>query len=96
MYAVIENLSSLIPAVSDILSEFSSTLETPLEAPISLIDDTRDMARLYVITEDLDAVKNDAQQRSWELFDDQVVIMDYLNELNCILVSINLDFEKTV
>lgn len=94
VYAVIENLSSLIPTMSDILSEFSSTLETPLEAPISLIDDTRDMARLYVITEDLDAVKNDAQQRSWELFDDQVVIIDYLNELNCILMDADVAISK--
>lgn len=85
---MIDSLSSLVPSVSTPLNAISNRLETPLEAPDSLMDETQDMARLFAISENLDSVKNDAQQRSWELFDDQVAIMEYLNEFNRILVRL--------
>lgn len=92
---MLENFTSLAPlSATSTISEILTQIQTPLEAPSSMIDNTQDMARLFIITEDLDSVKNDAQQRSWELFDDQATIIEYLNELNCILVSVSKYIES--
>lgn len=96
VYVVMEKLASLRPSISVALNDILKILEIPPEAPESLIDETRDMARLFIITEDLDSVRNDVQQRSWELFDDQATIMEYLNELYCILVSICIEIVRSL
>lgn len=89
MNVVLENFSTLAPPSAVlVIDEILAKIEEPPEAPMSLIDNTQDMTRLFVITEDLDSVRNDAQQRSWELFDDQASIVEYLKEFNCILVKI--------
>lgn len=86
---VLENFLTLAPSSAvPVINEVLAKIEAPPEAPPSLIDNTQDMTRLFVITEDLDSVKNDAQQRSWELFDDQGSIIEYVKEFNCILVII--------
>lgn len=87
VYVVLENLAVLTPSpltslIDGILKEF----EVPLDVSNSLLDSTEDMTRLISISDNLDSVKNDAQQRSWELFDDQASIMECLNELKSILV----------
>lgn len=46
-----------------------------------------DRDRLNVIFSELKECKDDSQQRSWALFDDYAVIMEYLEELLSILVN---------
>ncbi|XP_065199507.1 NCK-interacting protein with SH3 domain [Planococcus citri] len=92
---VLENFSTLAPPPAvQVITEILSKLEVSPEAPLSLIDNTQDMTRLFVITEDLASVKDDAQQRSWELFDDQASIVEYLREFNCILTDADTAISK--
>ena len=91
MNVVLGNFSTLAPpSAVEVINEILSKIEISPEAPLSLIDNTQDMTRLFVITEDLASVKDDAQQRSWELFDDHGSIVEYLREFNCILVLLKL------
>ena len=48
---------------------------------------THDGQRLHVIFTELTARKDDSQQRSWALHEDEVIITQLLEELLSILVS---------
>lgn len=52
-----------------------------------VIDRTYDAQRLSLVLQELVSCKEDAQQRSWELYEDEAVISEYIHELTSILVS---------
>lgn len=81
---VFQSLIALPPF--DIDQVFKTFDNGPLEVPVSVLDKTEDMIQLLKLSDNLNSVKNDAQQRSWELFDDQASIVNCLNELKSILV----------
>lgn len=87
VHVVLECLISIAPSpVAHFINETLKEPDFPPSPSNSVLDKTRDILRLFEIAENLNSIKNDAQQRSWQLFDDQKIIMDYLNELNLILV----------
>ena len=47
---------------------------------------SKDRERLDIIFSELKACKDDSQQRSWALYDDYAVIVEYLEELITLLV----------
>ena len=49
---------------------------------------SHDAQRLSVIFSELTACKDDSQQRSWALHEDEAIIQEYLQELLSILVSL--------
>lgn len=90
--AVLDELLPLIPnSVSCYIRNIGKYFDEPLEAPDVLIDDNEDMRRLLTLSNALSAVKNDSQQRSWELFEDETVIMEYLSEFNIIMVCLLME-----
>ena len=50
-----------------------------------------DAVRLNVILSEMESCKDDSQQRSWALHEDEEVILEYLEELLSILVRITLN-----
>lgn len=73
---------------SAVLKKMLLLLQGPINVPQPMIEHTHDAKRLNVIFSELTSCKDDAQQRSWMLHEDEDVIIDYIKELTSILVSI--------
>ncbi|XP_039291944.1 NCK-interacting protein with SH3 domain-like, partial [Nilaparvata lugens] len=85
--------------VSNLLQLLPPTATPPLETllgqlrggaecegpPVQLLDQSHDAERLAVVLGELVACKEDAQQRSWELYEDEDAIMEYLQEFTSII-----------
>lgn len=85
---VIQGLHDLLPASAfPYLSTILSHCETSLVADDVQIDQTHDASRLKIIFNELTSCKEDSQQRSWMLHEDESVIKEYITELISILVS---------
>ncbi|GAB0095188.1 NCK-interacting protein with SH3 domain [Sergentomyia squamirostris] len=83
---VLTEVNILIPQISSHLEAITTHLNTaPLVAPDNLLGDTHDSRRLRAIFADLADCKNDSEQRSWMLFEDEDEIIQYLTVLNGIL-----------
>lgn len=65
-----------------------NTLTEPVSAPDDLINSTHDSQRLRIIFSQLDECKNDSEQRTWMLYEDEVDIKYFLTELISILVRL--------
>ena len=76
------NVSSSVLCIPQYLKALKMGLETPTK-----IEDTYDARRLKLLFNELKLCKDDCQQRSWALHDDECVIRNYLNEVISILVS---------
>ncbi|XP_025207112.1 NCK-interacting protein with SH3 domain [Melanaphis sacchari] len=87
---VIQHLSNLVDesskpslnSIREIIDTFPPTSET---LPVECLENTKDGKCMQQILEYLTSVKEDSQQRSWQLFDDHVQIEDCLIELISIL-----------
>lgn len=62
-------------------------LTAPLDVPDSLLAQTHDARRLRIIFSGLSDCKNDSEQRTWMLHEDEADISRYLNELIDILTD---------
>lgn len=83
---VIKGLQELLPCGSTTsLTSLQSVLTSDFTVPENMIDKTYDAERLRVVMSELVSCKEDSQQRSWELYEDEEVISEYLNELISIL-----------
>ena len=80
--------SSVDGALSSLLEQVER--DEPLNVPSPLIDETHDARRLRVIFAELASCKEDSQQRSWMLYEDEPTILEYINELASILVRLNI------
>lgn len=83
---VVQGLHELLPAsvfpyLSTILSHTQTTLVDDVQ-----IDQTHDASRLKIIFNELTSCKEDSQQRSWMLHEDETIIKEYIAELISILV----------
>ncbi|XP_065343031.1 NCK-interacting protein with SH3 domain [Cloeon dipterum] len=72
------------PVVS-VAGSLISFLDAAHEMPDSVLDNTHDAFRLRVVLEELATAKDDDQQRSWMLHEDEQTLKDYLSELQSIL-----------
>lgn len=88
LVTVIQGLHELLPAsVFPYLSTILTHAQTSLVVDDVQIDQTHDASRLKIIFNELTSCKEDSQQRSWMLHEDESVIKDYITELISILVS---------
>lgn len=86
---VIQGLHELLPAsVFPYLSTILKHAQTNLVVDDVQIDQTHDASRLKIIFNELTSCKEDSQQRSWMLHEDEAVIKEYITELISILVNI--------
>jgi hypothetical protein len=85
---VVGSLCDLLPpSVTPQLNAMLVHLQGPLAAPQPFIEETHDARRLRVIFTELTSCKEDSQQRSWMLYEDETTIVEYIQELISILVS---------
>lgn len=85
---VVSGLQQLFPSgMSHYFEAVLNQLHTPLAISKSSIEETYDANRLKVIFTELTSCKQDSQQRSWMLYEDESIIVEYIKELTSILVS---------
>uniref|UniRef100_A0A8C4R313 NCK interacting protein with SH3 domain n=1 Tax=Eptatretus burgeri TaxID=7764 RepID=A0A8C4R313_EPTBU len=84
-----DSLPSVAPAMGQLLLSLLTPVDLESEVPRGL--PSRDAQRLDEIFLDLARHKDDAQQRSWALHEDEAVILGYLEELLSILTDANPD-----
>lgn len=90
---VVSGLQELLPAsISHYFAAVLNQLQVPLTASKMSIEETHDANRLKVIFTELTSCKEDSQQRSWMLYEDEPVIVEYIKELTSILVSFIASF----
>nr|CAD7459940.1 unnamed protein product [Timema tahoe] len=71
-------------------------LQGPLPVPESIIEETYDARRLRVIFAEMNSCKEDSQQRSWMLHEDESTILEYIRELTSILTNSDASVSKHV
>lgn len=86
---VAETLLDILPSeATPGLEGFLDQLKSPLEPPPSLLDRTQDAVRMRKALKHLTAAREDAQQRSWALWDDEAALSQSISQLSTILVII--------
>lgn len=84
---VIDEVGQLLPESCNYLEPIAVHLSAPLTVPDNLLGDTHDAQRLRNLFQELADAKNDSEQRSWMLHEDEADISNYLTELIRILVD---------
>ncbi|ETN64761.1 SH3 adapter protein SPIN90 [Anopheles darlingi] len=86
---VLSELEGLLPpaVVRQHLEPIAHHLAAPLDVTDALLGQTHDALRLRVIFAELSDCKNDAEQRTWMLHEDEADISQYLTELIRILTD---------
>lgn len=84
---VIDEMEALIPESVRYLDPIAIHLSNPLSVPDNLLGETHDAQRLRNLFSELADAKNDSEQRSWMLYEDETDITNYLTELIRILVD---------
>ncbi|KAL0271998.1 UNVERIFIED_CONTAM: hypothetical protein PYX00_005141 [Menopon gallinae] len=92
---VLNDLEKYFPD-NEVIRKMLHLLRGPVTAPEPMIEHTRDAKRLKVIFSELTSCKDDAQQRSWMLHEDEDVIIDYIKELTSILVNADHNISRYV
>jgi Protein of unknown function (DUF2013) len=87
LQVVISEMEALLPDSGKFLEPIAVHLSTALSVPDNLLGDTHDAQRLRNLFSELADAKNDQDQRSWMLHEDEADITNYLTELIRILVD---------
>ncbi|XP_065155397.1 NCK-interacting protein with SH3 domain [Atheta coriaria] len=94
---VVQGLHELLPgSVFPHLSTILTHTEENLSVDDVQIEQTHDASRLKIIFHELTYCKEDSQQRSWMLHEDEDTIKDYLIELRSILSNADPSITKHV
>lgn len=94
---VVGSLCDLLPpSVTPQLNAMLMHLQGPLAAPQPFIEETHDARRLRVIFTELTSCKEDSQQRSWMLYEDETTIIEYIQELISILTNADANISRHV
>ncbi|XP_076253613.1 NCK-interacting protein with SH3 domain isoform X2 [Rhynchophorus ferrugineus] len=94
---VIQGLHELLPAsIFPYLSTILSHSQTCLVVDDGQIEQTHDASRLKIIFNELTSCKEDSQQRSWMLHEDESVIKEYITELISILSNADTSISRHV
>lgn len=75
--------SATCPPVDTLLNIVSR----PVPTPHSVLESSLDARRLHLALSELTKCKDDQQQRSWALYEDQSTISEYLEEIHSILTK---------
>ncbi|XP_043270759.1 NCK-interacting protein with SH3 domain isoform X2 [Venturia canescens] len=85
---VVSELQQLFPnGMSQYFDAVLQQLQTPMPSSKLRIEETYDANRLKIIFTELTSCKEDAQQRSWMLYEDEAIIVEYIKELTSILTN---------
>lgn len=84
---VISEMEALMPDTGKFLDPIAVHLTAALTVPDNLLGETHDAQRLRNLFSELSEAKNDSEQRTWMLYEDEVDITNYLTELIRILVD---------
>lgn len=88
---VLINLKQLFPNnIHSYIDAITLHLNDKIETPKDLLGNTHDAKRLQYIFSQLTDCKNDTEQRSWMLYEDEEDIVQFLEELLDILVCIKM------
>lgn len=94
---VVAGLYEILPhSVSHYLEEILNQLQVPLSVSKMTIEETYDANRLKVIFKELTTCKEDSQQRSWMLYEDESIILEYIKELTSILTNADANVSRYV
>lgn len=94
---VVSSLRQLLPeTVSHYLDALLHQLQTPLTVSKMSIEETYDANRLKIIFTELTSCKEDSQQRSWMLYEDESIIVEYIKELTEILTNADANVSRHV
>ncbi|XP_018043741.1 PREDICTED: NCK-interacting protein with SH3 domain [Atta colombica] len=94
---VVSSLQQLLPeTVSHYLDALLHQLQTPLTVSKMSIEETYDANRLKIIFTELTSCKEDSQQRSWMLYEDESIIVEYIKELTEILTNADANVSRHV
>ncbi|XP_051169754.1 NCK-interacting protein with SH3 domain isoform X1 [Leptopilina boulardi] len=94
---VVVGLYEILPhSVSHYLEEILNQLQVPLTVSKMTIEETYDANRLKVIFKELTSCKEDSQQRSWMLYEDESIILEYIKELTSILTNADANVSRYV
>ncbi|ERL86629.1 hypothetical protein D910_04036 [Dendroctonus ponderosae] len=94
---VVHGLHELLPAsIFPYLSTILSHSQSCLVVDDGQIEQTHDASRLKIIFTELTSCKEDAQQRSWMLHEDETVIKEYITELISILSNADTSISRHV
>ncbi|XP_013393365.1 NCK-interacting protein with SH3 domain-like [Lingula anatina] len=92
---VVSTLKDKIPGVAMAMEEvLKNLLHTQRES--HSLEGSQDAVRLQVIFSEISACKDDSQQRGWSLYEDESVILEYLEELLSILNGANPDICRQI
>lgn len=88
---IVSRLQEMLPPnVGDYFDAVLAQLQMPLSSTKLNLEETYDANRLKIIFTELTSCKEDSQQRSWMLYEDEQIICEYIKELTSILVSYNI------
>nr|XP_012229335.1 PREDICTED: NCK-interacting protein with SH3 domain isoform X1 [Linepithema humile] len=94
---VVSGLRQMLPdAVSHYFDALLHQLQTPLTVSKMSIEETYDANRLKIIFTELTSCKEDSQQRSWMLHEDEAIIVEYIKELTEILTNADANVSKYI
>ncbi|XP_011500220.1 PREDICTED: NCK-interacting protein with SH3 domain isoform X2 [Ceratosolen solmsi marchali] len=94
---VLSGLQEILPSsMSHYFDAILSQLQVPLNLTKLNIEETYDANRLKIIFTELTSCKEDSQQRSWMLHEDEPTICEYIKELTSILTNADANVSRHV
>ncbi|KAL7305713.1 hypothetical protein TKK_0001967 [Trichogramma kaykai] len=94
---VLSGLQEMLPSeISHYFDAVLSQLQVPLNLTKLTIEETYDANRLKIIFNELTSCKEDSQQRSWMLYEDEPTICEYIKELTSILTNADANVSRHI
>ncbi|KAJ8672586.1 hypothetical protein QAD02_003845 [Eretmocerus hayati] len=94
---VLSGIQEILPAnVSHYLDAILAQLQVPLNITKLNLEETYDASRLRIIFNELTSCKEDSQQRSWMLYEDEPTICEHIKELTSILTNADANVSKHI
>ncbi|XP_074646748.1 NCK-interacting protein with SH3 domain-like isoform X2 [Tubulanus polymorphus] len=81
-----------IPTIGPVIDEILESAQSKMDD--TSVENSHDAKRLSVIFSEMAACKDDSQQRSWALYEDEEIILEYLEELFSILSKANASVSR--
>lgn len=92
---IVSGLQQLLPnSISHYFDAVLNQLQLPLISSQLTIEETYDANRLKIIFTELTSCKEDSQQRSWMLYEDESIIVEYIKELTSILTNADANVSR--
>ncbi|XP_019618465.1 PREDICTED: NCK-interacting protein with SH3 domain-like [Branchiostoma belcheri] len=83
--SILNHIKDKVPGLERAMEDIMRQVNSSKLHTVKSGDGSQDSERLEVIFSEMSSVKDDSQQRSWHLYEDQSIILEYLEELMSIL-----------